>query len=238
MGPTMVGQEGAGVVGRDPAGKDALPKGDLRDWPASNAWADQIAHDLAATRDTRRWATDRPLRLPSTPDVDDRRSGWALIRSAWQGSWKSTRETRYGIPAAGPSSVSVTAGETLVLNAPVTPGRWKVRVYLTQSKAGGVVRIACESSRGTEFDLHGEGPVPTGPIELGTYASSWSTTVPVGFTLARGGDPDRLMVIGIDRLVFAPAPWARRSHRLGSARGEDGTAGALEWRSSRTRCLP
>ena len=32
-----------------PAGKDALPKGDFRDWPAIEAWADQIAHDLAAT---------------------------------------------------------------------------------------------------------------------------------------------------------------------------------------------
>ena len=32
-----------------PAGKDALPKGDFRDWPAIDTWADQIAHDLAAT---------------------------------------------------------------------------------------------------------------------------------------------------------------------------------------------
>ena len=30
-----------------PAAKDALPKGDFRDWPAIDAWADEIAHDLA-----------------------------------------------------------------------------------------------------------------------------------------------------------------------------------------------
>jgi len=31
-----------------PGGKDALPKGDFRDWPAIDAWADEIAHALAA----------------------------------------------------------------------------------------------------------------------------------------------------------------------------------------------
>ncbi len=35
------------VVSLMPAGKDALPKGDFRDWPAIEAWADQIAHELA-----------------------------------------------------------------------------------------------------------------------------------------------------------------------------------------------
>lgn len=29
-----------------PAGKDALPKGDFRDWPAIDAWADEIAASL------------------------------------------------------------------------------------------------------------------------------------------------------------------------------------------------
>ena len=33
-----------------PAGKDALPKGDFRDWPAIDAWADEIARDLVAGR--------------------------------------------------------------------------------------------------------------------------------------------------------------------------------------------
>ena len=37
-----------------PAGKDALPKGDFRDWPVIDAWADQIAVDLAATRASQR----------------------------------------------------------------------------------------------------------------------------------------------------------------------------------------
>ena len=31
-----------------PAARDSMPKGDFRDWPAIDAWADQIAHDLAA----------------------------------------------------------------------------------------------------------------------------------------------------------------------------------------------
>ena len=31
-----------------PAAKDALPKGDFRDWPAIDAWADTIAQDLVA----------------------------------------------------------------------------------------------------------------------------------------------------------------------------------------------
>ena len=31
-----------------PAAKDALPKGDFRDWPAIDSWADEIARDLAA----------------------------------------------------------------------------------------------------------------------------------------------------------------------------------------------
>lgn len=35
------------LVSLMPAGKDALPKGDFRDWPAIDAWADEIAHDLA-----------------------------------------------------------------------------------------------------------------------------------------------------------------------------------------------
>ncbi len=33
-----------------PAAKEGLPKGDFRDWPAIDAWADEIAHELAATR--------------------------------------------------------------------------------------------------------------------------------------------------------------------------------------------
>jgi menaquinone-dependent protoporphyrinogen oxidase len=32
-----------------PAGKDALPKGDFRDWDAIDAWADEIARDLGGT---------------------------------------------------------------------------------------------------------------------------------------------------------------------------------------------
>ena len=31
-----------------PAARDALPRGDFRDWPAIDAWADQIAYDLGA----------------------------------------------------------------------------------------------------------------------------------------------------------------------------------------------
>lgn len=30
-----------------PAAKAAFPKGDFRDWPAIDAWADTIAHELA-----------------------------------------------------------------------------------------------------------------------------------------------------------------------------------------------
>ncbi|HLO35971.1 MAG TPA: flavodoxin domain-containing protein, partial [Candidatus Deferrimicrobium sp.] len=30
-----------------PAARDALPNGDFRDWPAIDAWADEIAHELA-----------------------------------------------------------------------------------------------------------------------------------------------------------------------------------------------
>jgi len=37
------------IVSLMPASKDTLPKGDFRDWPAIDAWADEIAHDLAAT---------------------------------------------------------------------------------------------------------------------------------------------------------------------------------------------
>jgi menaquinone-dependent protoporphyrinogen oxidase len=36
------------IVSLMPAGKDALPKGDFRDWPAIDAWADEIADDLVA----------------------------------------------------------------------------------------------------------------------------------------------------------------------------------------------
>jgi len=32
-----------------PAARDALPKGDFRDWPAIDAWADRIASELGAT---------------------------------------------------------------------------------------------------------------------------------------------------------------------------------------------
>jgi menaquinone-dependent protoporphyrinogen oxidase len=42
------------LVSLMPASKDALPKGDFRDWPVIDAWADQIAHDLAATRAVQR----------------------------------------------------------------------------------------------------------------------------------------------------------------------------------------
>ena len=31
-----------------PAGRDAIPKGDFRDWPAIDAWADEIARELAS----------------------------------------------------------------------------------------------------------------------------------------------------------------------------------------------
>jgi menaquinone-dependent protoporphyrinogen oxidase len=31
-----------------PAGKDAIPKGDFRDWPVIEAWADEIARELLA----------------------------------------------------------------------------------------------------------------------------------------------------------------------------------------------
>jgi menaquinone-dependent protoporphyrinogen oxidase len=34
------------LVSLMPAAKDALPKGDFRDWPAIDAWADEIARDL------------------------------------------------------------------------------------------------------------------------------------------------------------------------------------------------
>jgi menaquinone-dependent protoporphyrinogen oxidase len=36
-----------------PAASSALPKGDFRDWPAIDAWADEIAHDLAAMASSR-----------------------------------------------------------------------------------------------------------------------------------------------------------------------------------------
>ncbi len=36
-----------------PAARSALPKGDFRDWPAIDAWADEIAHDLAAMASSR-----------------------------------------------------------------------------------------------------------------------------------------------------------------------------------------
>ncbi len=31
-----------------PAGKDAIPKGDFRDWPTIDAWADEVARELSA----------------------------------------------------------------------------------------------------------------------------------------------------------------------------------------------
>ena len=34
-----------------PAAKDALPKGDFRDWPAIDAWADEIATELSEPRE-------------------------------------------------------------------------------------------------------------------------------------------------------------------------------------------
>jgi menaquinone-dependent protoporphyrinogen oxidase len=37
-----------------PAARDALPKGDFRDWPAIEAWADEIARDLAPVTNARR----------------------------------------------------------------------------------------------------------------------------------------------------------------------------------------
>jgi len=35
------------LVALMPAAKDALPKGDFRDWPAIDAWADEIATALS-----------------------------------------------------------------------------------------------------------------------------------------------------------------------------------------------
>jgi menaquinone-dependent protoporphyrinogen oxidase len=34
-----------------PAGKEAMPAGDFRDWPAIDAWAAEIAADLIARED-------------------------------------------------------------------------------------------------------------------------------------------------------------------------------------------
>ncbi len=36
-----------------PAARNALPKGDFRDWPAIDAWADEIAHELAPVAGSR-----------------------------------------------------------------------------------------------------------------------------------------------------------------------------------------
>ncbi len=44
-----------------PAAKDALPKGDFRDWPAIDAWADQIAHEPRRAGSSRRM-TGHPAR--------------------------------------------------------------------------------------------------------------------------------------------------------------------------------
>jgi menaquinone-dependent protoporphyrinogen oxidase len=33
-----------------PAARDALPSGDFRDWPAIDAWADEIADALGAAK--------------------------------------------------------------------------------------------------------------------------------------------------------------------------------------------
>jgi hypothetical protein len=37
------------VMGAIPAARDALPSGDFRDWPAIEAWADEITAELART---------------------------------------------------------------------------------------------------------------------------------------------------------------------------------------------
>jgi menaquinone-dependent protoporphyrinogen oxidase len=42
------------VVSIMPAGKDAIPKGDFRDWPAIDAWADEIAKQLVESTATGR----------------------------------------------------------------------------------------------------------------------------------------------------------------------------------------
>jgi menaquinone-dependent protoporphyrinogen oxidase len=42
------------LVSLMPAGRKAIPKGDFRDWPAIDAWADEIARDLVAAGRARR----------------------------------------------------------------------------------------------------------------------------------------------------------------------------------------
>lgn len=78
-----------------PAGKDALPRGDFRDWATIDAWADEIARALGATAtavDQPRPASEPPTMITGEPRVQP---------SASIGSgFKPVVATLFGIPAA------------------------------------------------------------------------------------------------------------------------------------------
>ncbi len=79
-----------------PAARDALPKGDFRDWPAIDAWADRIARDLgAAAIATHETKTDdlRGDEIADAPTV-------APVISESMPRVKPILATLIGIPAA------------------------------------------------------------------------------------------------------------------------------------------
>ena len=105
------------VVSLMPAGKDALPKGDFRDWPAIDAWADQIAHEPRRAGSSPRMtghpapATGRgAVRLPA-------RAG-----DAWASRLKPVVATLFGIPAA--AIVLAAVNGTSARSSGMGPRRW------------------------------------------------------------------------------------------------------------------
>jgi menaquinone-dependent protoporphyrinogen oxidase len=79
-----------------PAARDALPRGDFRDWPAIDAWADRIASELGAT------LTPRPVGDTPTSDQADVLASRppAQHSAAPVSNLKPVVATLVGIPAA------------------------------------------------------------------------------------------------------------------------------------------
>ncbi len=97
--------------------------------------------------------------------------------------------------------------ETVRLNVPVTPGRWAVRVYAMNDTCAPTVRFWLEGAPlGPPVDLHADTVGLSGPIELGTTASSGSGVV--GLFMSVVGSVDAACgsaLVGLDRVVLTPA---------------------------------